>query len=243
MPEHSGSNLDQSLSLENDPMIAFLSARSFRAAGLAAALLLPSLFSCQSAYYATMEKFGVHKRDILVDRVEDGREAQADAQEQFKTTYEVFKELTGVEGGELEKVYGKLKSEYEQCSDEAEEVTERIDSIESVAEALFTEWEAEIGEYTNQDLARQSRADLDDTRKRADSLVGVMRKAAAQMDPVLAKFKDNVLFLKHNLNARAIAGLQDTVLDIGGDIERLIGDMERSIAEADDFIKSMSSAS
>ncbi len=220
-----------------------LSLRQLGATSLLAALLLPSFTSCQSAYYATMEKFGVHKRDILVDRVEEGREAQADAQEQFKTTYEVFKELAGIEASELEDVYNKLQDEYDRCSDEAEEVVERIDSIESVSAALFSEWESEIGEYTNQDLARQSRADLEDTRKRAGNLVSLMRQASAQMDPVLSKFKDNVLFLKHNLNARAIASLQDTMIDIGGDIDRLIGDMERSIAEADQFIQSMSTES
>ena len=213
------------------------------AAGLLLALFLPGLGGCQSAYYSALEKFGVYKRDILVDRVEEGREAQAEAQEQFKTTYEVFKELTGVDGGELESVYKRLNKEYERCRDEAEDVTERIDSIESVAEDLFKEWEAEIEEYTSPDLARQSRADLEETRRRSEDLVGLMRQSASRMEPVLAKFKDNVLFLKHNLNARAIASLQDPVIDIGGDIERLINDMERSIAEADDFIETMSTES
>ena len=209
-------------------------------AGLVLPLAVPSLTSCQSAYYAAMEKFGVHKRDILVDRVEEGREAQEEAQEQFKTTYETFKELTGIDGGELEAVYTRLNKEYERCVDEAGTVSDRIASIESVADDLFREWEQEIGEFTNEDMARTSRESLENTRRRSTELVGLMRQAESRMEPVLAKFKDNVLFLKHNLNAQAIANLQDTVVDIGGDIDRLIADMERSIAEADEFIDSMS---
>ena len=36
---------------------------------------------CSSTYYGAMEKVGIHKRDILVDRVEDARDSQEDAQE------------------------------------------------------------------------------------------------------------------------------------------------------------------
>ncbi|MBC7465986.1 MAG: DUF2959 family protein, partial [Bdellovibrio sp.] len=61
----------------------------------------------------------------------------------------------------------------------------------------------------------------------------------AKMDPVLAKLKDHVLFLKHNLNAKAIAGLKTESGKIQGDIESLMKDMNNSISQADEFIKSM----
>ena len=35
-----------------------------------------ALSGCQSAYYSAMESVGVHKRDILVDRVEETKESQ-----------------------------------------------------------------------------------------------------------------------------------------------------------------------
>jgi hypothetical protein len=59
------------------------------------------------------------------------------------------------------------------------------------------------------------------------------------MDPVLKRFNDQVLYLKHNLNAQAIASLQTTAAGIDTDVSALIKDMEASIAEADDFIKQM----
>ena len=42
---------------------------------------LAALSSCSNTYYGAMEKVGVHKRDIMVDRVESARNAQEDAQE------------------------------------------------------------------------------------------------------------------------------------------------------------------
>jgi hypothetical protein len=69
-----------------------------------------------------------------------------------------------------------------------------------------------------------------------------MKAAEAKMDPVLAAFKDQVLFLKHNLNARAIASLQDTVGRVESDVQRLVAEMEASINEANTFIQQMGTA-
>jgi hypothetical protein len=204
---------------------------------VAAALALGS--SCRSTYYSTMEKFGVHKRDILVDRVEEGREEQEAAKEQFQTTYERFKELTGVDGGELEDVYERLNDEYEDCDDRAAAVRERIDSIESVAADLFSEWKGELDEISSPDLRKKSAMQLDETRSRYERLITAMKQAESRMEPVLVAFRDQVLFLKHNLNAQAISSLQTTVIEIEDDVTKLIEEMKQSIAEADAFIASM----
>lgn len=207
----------------------------------ALAVLLCCLLSsaCQSAYYATMEQFGVHKREILVDRVEDGRESQAEAKEEIVDALEAFKAATGFDGGELEQVYSRLNDEYEASADAVAEVKDRIAKIEDVAEALFEEWEGEIDGMENRELASESRSMLADTKKRYGTLIGAMHAAESKMEPVLTALKDNVTFLKHNLNARAISSLQKNLVTIESDVSALVVDMERSIAEADAFIASM----
>lgn len=211
---------------------------------VAASLLVPifAVSGCQSAYYSAMEKFGYAKREILVDRVEEAREQQADAQEQFVSTYERFKALTGVDGGKLESTYEKLNDSYEDCADEAEGVRERIAKVEEVADAMFSEWKSEIGQYSDPALKRASQDNLDQTKKRYADLIGSMKKASSSMDPVLSAFKDRVLFLKHNLNAQAIASLSQTVVSIQGDVSKLIDAMQASIAEADEFLGAMKSS-
>ncbi len=66
-----------------------------------------------------------------------------------------------------------------------------------------------------------------------------MKQAEGKMEPAPAAFRDQVLFLKHNLNAQAIQSLSDIVLEIDEDVAALIADIEASIAEADEFMAAL----
>lgn len=197
------------------------------------------LSGCQSAYYAAWEKLGVEKRDILVDRVEDARESQEDAQQQFSSALEQFSTLINFDGGELQAVYEALSDEYDSSKTAAEAVSARIDSVESVAEALFAEWQEELGNYSNANLRRDSERQLKDTQRRYNTLIKAMRKVENSMDPVLASLQDNVLYLKHNLNANAVGALQGELNTIRKDVGRLIGEMNAAIEQSNQFIKSL----
>jgi DNA repair exonuclease SbcCD ATPase subunit len=190
-------------------------------------------------YYGALEKVGIQKRHILADRIEDGREAQQDAQEQFQNAFERFKTATSFEGGELEDTYRGLASELADSEARAAEVRERIAEIEEVAGDLFEEWEAELGQISRADLRRKSSQQLAQTRSRYAKLLAAMKKAERKMDPVLVAFRDQVLFLKHNLNAAAISSLQSEAVKIQSDVAGLIAEMQKSIDEADKFIASM----
>lgn len=197
------------------------------------------LAGCSSAYYGAMEKFGIAKREILVDRVEETRDAQNNAKEQFASALEQFLAVTKADGGELQRKYDSLNREFQRSEARAKEVRDRIAAVEDVAEALFREWKQELQQYSSAALRRESERELDRTRNRYDLLIQVMRRAAERMDPVLATFRDQVLFLKHNLNARALASLTATNRELEADISRLVADMEASIREAEAFIKTM----
>jgi hypothetical protein len=190
-------------------------------------------------YYSTMESFGYEKRDILADRVQDGRDEQQEAAEQFQSALEAFKAVAQFDGGQLQTAYDDLSREYERCADQADDVRSRIGKIEDVAEDLFAEWEVEIASYSDPNLKDQSKQMRKDTMGRYEHLIGAMRKAESKMDPVLVKFKDQVMFLKHNLNAQAIAALQNNVIVIESDVSALVAEMEASIAEADAFIATL----
>lgn len=203
---------------------------------LALALLL---CSCATTYYKTMETFGVHKRDILVDRVADARESQEEAGEQFQSALVSFREVVEFDGGDLERKYERLNAEYEASKAKADEVSQRIASVEKVAIDLFDEWERELAEYSDKSLKRSSEQLLRDTRIRYSDLMSAMRRAEAKMPPVLAQLNDQVLFLKHNLNAQAIGSLQGVADELELDVEELLAELERSIAEANEFIAQM----
>jgi ElaB/YqjD/DUF883 family membrane-anchored ribosome-binding protein len=198
---------------------------------------------CKSAYYKTWEKLGWAKRDILVDRVKDARDDQEAAKKQFQTTLDQFKAVTGFNGGDLEAKYKKLNSAYEASEKRANDVRDQIKSVESVANDMFKEWNAELSQYQSADLRRSSEQKLNQTKDRYNQLISVMKQASSKMDPVLAAFHDQVLYLKHNLNAEAISSLQQTATGINTDVENLIKDMNASIAEANSFINDMNKAS
>jgi len=215
------------------------SRRNYLALSIIIAMLLGG---CQSVYYGTMEKFGYEKRDLLVDNVQDARKAQEAAKKQFESALAQFIAVTNFEGGDLEKQYRKLKGEYEDSDARAKDVHKRIAEVEQVAGDLFVEWEKELGQYKSAELRRTSQRQLLDTRSRYQKLIASLKRAEKKLDPVLAAFNDRVLFLKHNLNARAIASLRTNRAAIEADIGALIADMNKSIAEADQFIKAMSEA-
>ena len=197
---------------------------------------------CSSAYYGTLEKFGYAKREVLVDRVEKAQESQTEAKEQFASALERFLAVTKADGGELQRTYDALNADFKRSEARAAEVRDRIDSVEDVAEELFSEWKRELEQYTNATLRRESQRQLDATRRTYDNLLKLMHRAAERMEPVLSTFRDQVLFLKHNLNAQAIASLGSTHRELEADISRLIADMEASIRESEAFIKTLQAA-
>ena len=199
-------------------------------------VLVIALSGCSSAYYSAMEKVGIHKRDIMVDRVGDAKESQQEAQEQFKSALEEMTALINFDGGDLEAQYNIIQEQYEDSKEAAEEVSSRIERIEDVSDALFEEWKDEIAEISSANLKRQSASKLRETERRYQTLIKSMHKAESKMAPVLSALKDNSLFLKHNLNAKAVGAIQGEIISIKKDVSALIRDMNSAIEQSQKFI-------
>src|SRR5882724_5400787 len=110
---------------------------------LLAVVLIFNTIGCTGLYYSTYEKFGVYKRDLLKKRVTEARDDQKEAQQQFKDALTRLKEITKFDGGEAERAYKSLKSEYDDCVTQADAVHKRIREVETVSSDLFAEWEKE----------------------------------------------------------------------------------------------------
>lgn len=201
--------------------------------------LLLTLTACQSAYYSAMEKVGVHKRDILVDRVEAAQQSQQNAQQQFTSALEQLSQLIHFDGGDLQRMYQSTDQEFQACRKAAEDVSSRINSIDAVATALFDEWQDELDLYTNERLKRESASKLAATQRQYQSLLNTMRRAEKSMQPVLSSLQDNTLYLKHNLNANAIGALKGEFTSIQKDINKLIVDMNKAIKQSEQFVATL----
>lgn len=208
---------------------------------VAIVITLMTLTGCSSTYYAAMEQVGYHKRDIMVDRVEDAKESQQDAQQEFTSALEALSALTNFDGGELESVYNDINNRYEASEAAAQDVRDRIEAIEDVSDALFDEWQQELELYSNDKLRRSSEQKMRETKVSYQTMLAAMWKAEGKMTPVLDTLRDNTLYLKHkhNLNASAIGSLQGEFMNLESDIELAIQQMNAAIAESDKFLQKL----
>jgi len=202
-------------------------------------ILLTAVTGCQTTYYKTMEMFGKEKRDLLKARVTEARDEQQKTAEQFKDALTRLRELYGSSGSDLEKMYDRLKTEHEAAEARASAVKTRIEKMEAVGRDLFKEWEAEIATIESATLKADSRAKLRDTQAKFDALDISMKRAEASLQPVLKQFRDQTLYLKHNLNAQALGALKTEANEIEREVQKLIEDMNVSIRQADSFIQGL----
>jgi len=205
-----------------------------RILALAATALL--LAGCETAYYSAMESVGFAKRDILASRVEAARDSQQEAKEEITDALTEFGRVVSYQGGDLEAQYRRLAAQLEDGEEAAAAVRARIRDVENVAEALFDEWQDELAQYSSASLRTQSEKQLRETRARYATLIGAMKRAEGRLEPALQPLRDQVLFLKHNLNARAIAGLQGEVARVDAQVNQLVAELNAAIAEANRFI-------
>ncbi len=187
----------------------------------------------------TQESLGYHKRDRMVLQVQEACVILESSRDQFTNALEQFKTLVPVANAQLEHNYYVLKRQYHFCQQKAYQTQQRIQAIEQLSTALFAEWDAELSLYNNRTLRSRSRSQLKIARQQYNRLIKNLSKAEAKMQPVLVAFYDQVLFLKHNLNAQAIAALQHEFMAIEVDIKQLIVVMEKSIAEANQFVAAL----
>ena len=208
-----------------------------RATALLIVTFLVGCATTRELYYDAWEGMGYAKRERLVDNVKEARDEQAQAKQEFANALEQFKSVVNFQGGDLEAMYNKLNKAYERSESQATEVRDKITGVKRVATALFDEWQGEIKQMKDDPSLRASSQKLyDQTNESYREMIARMDSAAGSMEPVLSRFKNRVLFVKHNLNAQAIASLKGTEIELGGEIEKLIKEMEASIAEADEFI-------
>ncbi len=203
------------------------------------AALVVGFTACSSVYYGAWEKLGVPKRKIMVERVQKARETQNETKAQFVSAMEQFKSVVTVKGGDLEKEYDKLNATLKKCESKSGAVGRRIRSVESVSEALFKEWDAEIAQYSSDSLRKKSQEKYDLTKLKYTELLKAMKKAESRLEPALVPLRDQVLFMKHNLNAKALAGLSDELARVETNVDQLVKEMESATAQADAFIAAL----
>jgi predicted nucleic acid-binding Zn-ribbon protein len=206
-------------------------------------ILLIFTISCaeriKKAKYSAYEMAGLEKRDLFKREVSKVNEDQKNTGEALQDALARLQEIYKFDGGNLEREHDKLKSSLNNAQEEAAELSSRIRKMDKVAGDLFDEWKDELNEIKTSDLRVKSSKKLADTKRRYRNLELQMRRSEKNMAPVLTKLNDQVLFLKHNLNAEAIGGLKTESVKIQADIKELIDEVDESTRQAEALIKTL----
>ena len=184
-----------------------------------AALLL--LQGCSQIYYSTWEMLGKQKRDLLRDNVEELSSDQKEVQEEVEDALTRLRTLYGSPPEKLTQVYDDLKSDYDSAND------------------LFSEWDAEIGRLKTPKYKQDSRHKLLQTKQKYAKLETSVRKAEKGLTPVLAALEEQVIYLKHNLNAQALGGIQGELRSIESEIKTLSTALQTSLKESQSFVNTL----
>lgn len=200
------------------------------------------LTSCTTVYYDVWESFGVEKRDLLKTNVENARDTQKETQKQLMSALQRIKDAYGMPPSKLETTYKRMNNDYQDSEDKAAELKKRIASVEDIGGDMFEEWRKEAKTIDNQKFREDSFAKLDDTKGKFQKMVTSMRTVEKKLPPLLKQLHDQVLYVKHNLNAQALGSLKNESSSVESDIGNLISELNNSIAESDRFIATLSAA-
>ena len=200
---------------------------------------LTALTSCQAMYFTTMEKFGVEKRDILLERVEDAHDALKVAEVRFDASLTTFREIVKGEESTLTANFERFSDAYDKAESAAADFHERVADVQVVANLMFEEWKRESGEILDNELRRASRENYTKATTRYERTLRGFRRVEARMDPMLTKFRDHVLYLKLNLHPAALGTLRDNEGDIIAAMEELEDLMEKALSDGGELIDSM----
>jgi len=131
-----------------------------------------------------------------------------------------------------------LNKELNRSEDRGRQVRDRIDSVRSVSDDLFTEWDKETRLLRSVDATRE-RAPAQGNASAFETLIRSMEKAQRRIEPVLKPLRDFVLFLKHHPNAKAIGALDAELVTVRTNVDALIADLEAALSEADQLVAAM----
>ncbi len=196
--------------------------------------------SCEPRSYRIWEFLGWEKREILSSEVENVGENQKEIKEDFQSIYERIKTEYDYERDEIDDLYDQLKSDYEKAKNKADRIKASSKKIRQIAKALFAEWEEEAMAISNKNYRKDSLVKLRQAQARFKHLSASLHRSESQLDRVLVQLNDQVLYLKHNLNAKSLALFESEIKLVKNEIDELIKAIEKTIQYSQTFKHTLS---
>jgi hypothetical protein len=211
-------------------------------AALLALLVLSS--ACQSTGRSSFLLFGGsdQPQDRLVESVADAREVTTDAHAEFQAAFELYQRLTSPQAVGLVDLSEDFADAVESCQESSEDLAQSLDEVRTESTHLIEGWNAELAGFANDAMRKKSAAMMQDTEDRSGRITASLERLQERMQPVLLKLQDYGLFFHHNLNARALATLEDTYKDFDAEFRALTSEFDKAEREFETFLASFADA-
>jgi len=190
------------------------------------------IVGCGNAYKAS----GQYKRELLLNRIEKARQCHDQAREQFEVVLANYTSIIDGKGGDIRTKYNKLNRECKRAESIDEDMSKRIKEVEKVGKPLFRDWEDELNQYQDEQLRRTSEEQLDLTRSKYLKCIHSIKACQAKVKDVIALINDQILFLSHNLNSKALTTFKKDTSYLKDEISGLVKQMQNAVKETETFI-------
>lgn len=203
---------------------------------LSSILAFSLMNGCATVYYDVWEALGQEKRDLLRSNILKTKKDHHKVEDQFEDTLAKVRATYKLKNPKLESLYDTFKEDYQLSKSKAEQLSRRIETVNNIAQDLFSEWKTESSKIKNDTYRKDSVKKRQLSMVRFGAMMKSMREVEKSLGPVLTKLNDQVLYLKHNLNASSIGAFKGELNSVETEIKNLIAEIQQSNKQADKFI-------
>jgi len=208
-----------------------------------ASLALVALSGCQSeSYMSSIPLTGANSRDRLVDSVRDTIDEQRACHTEFVQAHALLQTLQGAEKGDIERAYGELRAQVDECARSLSAFDERIVRVDEEAASLFARWEAELDEFQSDAMRRHSAERLSAAQSGFALVQEELTGVHGRMATLLGSHRDFVLYFNHNSTDASVEVLDQENERFRVNMETLERECRTAEADAEDFIHRVAGA-
>ena len=202
-------------------------------------IAVAALAGCKSSttVVKAMDTIGFEKREMLKDRLQEARDAQVAAKQQLQSALYTLRRMDTVAPTEMADLHDDLESEVNKTEDEIDDLNDNIQSVESVAQVMFEDWQEDLAKYEDQQLRQKSQEELRQTQQNYNAMIAQLKSTHEKLVSLVPALKDQVLYVEHSINAGVKPQESEKLDDVREQVSSLIEELEGSIDRTQRFIE------
>jgi len=176
------------------------------------AIVAPCAFLSGCSLLGGDQKNSLNQVDVLLASIQSVQAESGVSKERSHAALEQLVQLTKPEfEGDAAQAYASLVAAIETSQAQAEKLAESVEPMKDAAADVFKQWTKDLEEMHNSRLRAQSRARMEETRKRYEAVVGASAVAQTSLEAFNADLHDHALFLGHDFNRTAVSAIATEV--------------------------------